>query len=43
MSLGYGVGDIIALIQLANATREKFVDSPEQFRVIQNEYVSLNM
>jgi hypothetical protein len=40
MSFGYGVSDIITLLQLANTIRERFVDSPEQFKAVQNEYVA---
>jgi hypothetical protein len=37
MSFGYGVGDFIAVCQLANQLRERFADAPSQFKAISNE------
>jgi hypothetical protein len=37
MSFGFGVGDIVALLQLANNTRKQFVDAPSQFKAIHEE------
>lgn len=37
MSLGYSVGDFIAILQLANQIRERFVDAPKHFKAISNE------
>jgi hypothetical protein len=37
MSFGFGVGDFIAVFQLVNKIRERFVDAPEQFKAISNE------
>jgi hypothetical protein len=37
MSFGYSIGDIIAVLQLANRARERFLDAPEQFKAISNE------
>jgi hypothetical protein len=37
MSFGYSVGDFIAVLQLANTIRERFLDAPEQFKAISNE------
>lgn len=37
MSFGFGVGDIIAVANLANKIRQRFVDSPEQFKAIATE------
>jgi hypothetical protein len=37
MSFGFGVGDFIAILQLANTIRERFVSAPEQFKAISNE------
>ncbi|PWY63590.1 hypothetical protein BO83DRAFT_456234 [Aspergillus eucalypticola CBS 122712] len=34
MSLGYGVGDFIAVVNLAKAIRVRFVSAPDQFRHI---------
>jgi hypothetical protein len=41
MSFGFGVGDIVALLELANRVRKDFVGAPEQFRSISVEYVQL--
>lgn len=37
MSFGFGVGDFITVLQLANKIRERFVDAPEQFEAISDE------
>jgi hypothetical protein len=37
MSFGFSVGDIIAVLQLANKVRKQFVDAPDQFRAIADE------
>lgn len=37
MSLGYGVGDVIAVSTLARNVWGKFRDAPNQFKAIQNE------
>lgn len=38
MSFGVGVGDIIAVSELAGKIRKRFVDSPDEYRAISNEY-----
>jgi len=37
MSFGYGVGDIIKVLELANKLRARFVECPQQFKAILNE------
>jgi hypothetical protein len=37
MSFGYGFVDCIAIFQLANKVRERFIDAPEQFKAVLNE------
>jgi hypothetical protein len=37
MSFGFSVGDFITVLQLANQTRQRFVDAPEQFKAISEE------
>jgi hypothetical protein len=37
MSFGFSVGDFVAVLQLANTIRERFVGAPEQFKAISNE------
>jgi hypothetical protein len=37
MSFGFSVGDIIAVTNLANKIRQRFVNSPEQFKAIATE------
>jgi hypothetical protein len=37
MSFGFGIGDFIAVLQLANNTRKQFVDAPSQFTAISDE------
>ena len=39
MSLGYGVGDFIAVLGLLNTVRKQFIDAPDQFTAISNEGV----
>jgi hypothetical protein len=40
MSFGFSVGDIIAVVTLANKIRQRFVDAPEQFKAISEEWVT---
>ena len=42
MSFGYSIGDLIAVVQLANKVRRRFVDSPAQFRAISDEVKCLS-
>jgi hypothetical protein len=37
MSFGFSVSDFVAVLQLANTIRERFVGAPEQFKAISNE------
>jgi hypothetical protein len=37
MSIGFSVGDIIAVASLANNIRQRFVDAPGQFKAISDE------
>jgi hypothetical protein len=37
MSFGFSVGDFIAVLQLANQVRQRFVGAPEQFKAISDE------
>jgi hypothetical protein len=37
MSFGFGVGDFVAVLQLANTVHERFVGAPDQFKAISNE------
>jgi hypothetical protein len=39
MSFGFGIGDFIAVIDLAKKIRREFVDAPSQFKDISDEYV----
>jgi hypothetical protein len=39
MSFGFGVGDFIAVIELANKIRRQFIDAPSQLRPISDEFV----
>lgn len=41
MSFGFSVGDFIAAIELASKIRKEFVDAPNQFKAISDEYVAL--
>ncbi|KGO62622.1 hypothetical protein PEX2_046480 [Penicillium expansum] len=43
MSFGFGIGDFLAIIQLANKTRKAFVDAPAQFKSISDEVRSLSL
>ncbi|KFY24439.1 hypothetical protein V493_05229 [Pseudogymnoascus sp. VKM F-4281 (FW-2241)] len=43
MSFGFSVGDIIAVADLANKIRQRFVDSPEQFKAIAIEVRGLSI
>jgi hypothetical protein len=38
MSFGFGVGDFLAVIQLANKVRRDFVGAPAEYRAIADEY-----
>jgi hypothetical protein len=40
MSFGYSIGDFLATLQLANEIRKRFVDAPNQFRAISEEFVT---
>ena len=40
MSFGFSVGDFIAVVQLANLIRQRFVDAPDQFKAISDELVT---
>jgi len=37
MSFGFGVGDFISAIELANKIRKEFIDAPSQFKDISDE------
>lgn len=39
MSFGVSVGDFVAVLQLANNVRQRFVGAPEQFKAISDEQV----
>jgi hypothetical protein len=39
MSFGFSVGDFVAVLQLANRVRQRFVGAPEQFKAISDEQV----
>ncbi len=41
MSFGFGVGDFIAVFELANEILEDFADAPSQFNAALDEYVML--
>jgi hypothetical protein len=41
MSFGFSVGDFVTVLQLANKIRERFVDAPEQFEAISDEWATL--
>lgn len=41
MSFGYGIGDFITVIALANKIRKDFSGAPSQFKSINDEYVPL--
>jgi hypothetical protein len=42
MSFGFGVGDFLAVFELANKIRKEFADTPSQFKAISDEYVRLS-
>jgi hypothetical protein len=42
MSFGFGVGDFIAVFELANKVRKEFAAAPSQFKAISDEYVILS-
>ena len=42
MSFGFGVGDFITVIELANKVRKRFVNAPEQLRAVVEEVKSLS-
>ena len=42
MSFGYSISDFMAVIQLANKVRRRFIDSPAQFRAISYEVQCLS-
>ena len=37
MNFGFSVGDIIAIVELANKVRKDFVGAPDQFKAISDE------
>jgi hypothetical protein len=39
MSFGCSVGDFTTVLQLASQIRQRFVDAPEQFKAITEEWV----
>jgi hypothetical protein len=39
MSFGFGVGDFIAVLKIANTIRKEFVGAPDQFKDISDECV----
>lgn len=43
MSFGFGVGDFIAVIQVATKIRKRFSDAPTQFQAISDEVKSLSI
>jgi len=40
MSFGFSIGDFITVLQLANTIRQRFVDAPNQFKAISDEWVT---
>jgi hypothetical protein len=34
MSFGFGFGDFVTLIQLAQAVREQFIEAPKQYKAL---------
>ncbi len=40
MSSGFGVGDFLAVIELANKVRKEFAGAPSQFNDVSDEYVT---
>lgn len=43
MSFGFGVGDFLAVINLAKKIRKEFIDAPSQFKEISEECVAFTM
>lgn len=41
MSFGFGVGDFLAVVKLANDLRKQFRDAPDQYKDVSNESVSI--
>ena len=41
MSFGFSLSDFIAAIELANKIRKEFVNAPDQFKAISDEYAVL--
>lgn len=41
MSLGFSIGDFVTVLQLANQIRQQFIDAPDQFKAISDEWVHL--
>lgn len=41
MSFGFGVGDFVSVLELANRIRKEFVGAPSQFKAISDECVML--
>lgn len=39
MAFGFGVGDVVKVLELANEIRTRFVDAPAQFGAISDELV----
>lgn len=39
MSFGFGVGDFLAALQLADELKKRFAQAPSQFKAISGEYV----
>lgn len=40
MAFSLGIGDVIAILKLANDIRDRFTDAPKQFEAVSSEYVS---
>lgn len=43
MSFGFGIGDLLAVIEIATKIRKRFADAPGQFKAISNEVKSLSI
>ena len=41
MNFGFGVGDVIKIIELADTIRARFINAPEQFKAVSDEYVTI--
>jgi hypothetical protein len=39
MSFGFGIGDFLSVLDLANKVRQSWVDAPGEYASIRNEYV----